>query len=143
MLRHSLAGGLGVEGEDLENHGVVVTSAGTDAPEGHPASRRGITFAADRGVSLGSHAAAQLTARAVAAADIIYCMDKHQVAAVASLDPSCVTKAMLLAGEGVEIPDPHHESDQFFYDVALRIERAVAHRTPELLDVVRSPPSRE
>jgi len=138
MLRHYLAVGLDVSEEDLEQHGVAVTSAGTNAPEGHPASQRGVAFAADRGLDLGGHRATQLSAAAITAADLIYCMDTQQVAAVAAVDPSSRSKAKLLAGAGIEIPDPHHQSDAFFCDVAVRIERAILERTPALLAALGS-----
>ena len=136
MLRHRLAVGLDVSEADLGQHGVTVTSAGTNAPEGHPASQRGVAFASERGLDLGGHRATQLSAAAITAADLIYCMDTQQVAAVTAIDPSSLSKVKLLAGAGVEIPDPHHRSDAFFCDVAVRIERAILELVPALLDAL-------
>ena len=68
------------------------------------------------------------------AADLIYCMDRHQLDAVFRLEPNAAGRAQLLAGEGIEIPDPHFQNDEFFREVAARIERAVADRKQELLE---------
>ena len=133
LIRSRLAQGLGVSEQQLEQRGVTVVSAGTDAPEGHPASRRGIAFAASRGLDLSDHVATQLTAEAVAEADLIYCMDRRQMDAVARLEPTAAGRTRLLAGEGIEIPDPHSQNDEFFRDVAAQIEGAVADRAPELM----------
>ena len=134
LIRSQLAGDLGISEQELERHGVAVASAGTDALEGHPASRRGIAFALSRGLDLGNHSATQVTTEALGAADLIYCMDRHQLDAVFRLEPNAAGRAQLLAGEGIEIPDPHFQNDEFFREVAARIERAVADRKQELLE---------
>lgn len=138
MIERSLADGLGVAAADLAAAGVIVTSAGTEAPEGHPASNRGIDFATDHELDLSTHRATRLTTAALLEADVIYGMDNDQMAVVARLAPEMSTKATLLAGEGIEIPDPHYQSDEFFEEVAAHIERAVATRTPELLALIRA-----
>ena len=132
MLRRGIAVELGVSEDQLEAIGVIVTSAGTGAPVGHGASQRGVAYAAANGLDLSGHLASQLSVQQVAQADVIYCMDRHQLAAVAELDQAA--DARLLAGDGREIPDPHDESDAFFRRVAEQIERAVADRIPELLE---------
>ena len=133
LLRRGIAVELGVSEDQLAACGVVVRSAGTGAPVGHSASRRGMAFAAANGLDLSAHTASQLSAKDLEQADVIYCMDGDQLGAVAHLDRAAVAKTQLLAGEGTEIPDPHYESDAFFRRVAEQIERAVAARIPELL----------
>lgn len=138
MLRSGLAVELGVSEDQLEAIGVVVRSAGTGAPVGHPASHRGVAYGAVNGIDLSGHAASQLSARDLEQADVIFCMDRHQLDAVLDLDNAAVGKTQLLAGEGSEIPDPHYESDAFFRRVAEQIEKAVADRIPELLKRIRT-----
>ncbi len=136
LLRYSLAESLEVPVEDLARAGVIVTSAGTDAPEGHGASQRGIEFAADCGIDLSGHRAAPLTAELLADADLIYGMDNSHLTGVKKLKDDALSKTALWEGEGSEIPDPHYEDDQFFRRVALRIELAVPLRTAEVLALV-------
>jgi protein-tyrosine phosphatase len=136
LLQQALAQGLGVNSDDLAQMGVVVTSAGTEAPQGHAASLRGVRLAAGLGLDLTRHRATLLTSAALRQADRIYGMDNDQMAAVRRLEPTAVAKTELLAGEGCEIPDPHHQSDEFFADIFGQIERAVTERTPELLGMI-------
>jgi protein-tyrosine-phosphatase len=136
LLKEALSSGLGVLPSDLAAAGVVVTSAGTQAPEGQPASLRGIVLAADRGLDLSKHHATHLTWRAVLGADRIFVMDNEQLEVVRAMAPQAAAKTELLAGEGNEIADPHHESDEFFRDVFIQIEEAVAKRATELLSAI-------
>ena len=138
LREKGLADGLGVPTQDLITVGVVVTSAGTDAPVGHSASARGIAIAAESGLDLTTHHASQLTAAAIRDADYIFAMDQDQLTAVARLDPGAMIKTELLAGEGNEIPDPHYGSDGLFRDVAAKIGRAVKQRVPELLSRINA-----
>lgn len=138
MLRRGIAVVLGVSEDHLESLGIVVRSAGTCAPVGHPASRRGVVYGAASGLDLSEHSASQLGAGDLAKADVIYCMDRDQLDAVTGIDPAALAKAQLLAGEGREIPDPHHENDAFFGRVAEQIERAVTDRIPELIDLAKT-----
>jgi protein-tyrosine phosphatase len=132
MLRAALASALGWTEAEMQSRGVVVASAGTDAPEGHAASARGLAYAAERGFDLSRHRAHSLTGQELVDADLVLCMDLQQVTAVAVMYVAAMDKAELMAGEGVEIPDPHHKSDIFFRDIAGRIELAVQERIPGL-----------
>ncbi len=130
MLRSSLAEALGWDERRLEEHGVVVRSAGTDAPIGHAASVRGMAYAAAHGLDLSHHHARQMTDRDLQDADVILCMDNEHMAAVT---PQALPKARLIAGDGLEIPDPHSQSDEFFIDIAERVESAVRQQIPDLV----------
>lgn len=133
MLRASLADALGLDEAGLAAYGVAVRSAGTAAPVGHAASSRGVAFAAERDLDLTQHRASQVLAEDLDDADLVLCMDNQQMTVVATMAPRSRSKAQLLAGEGVEIPDPRHQNDEFFRDVAERIEFAVRQRIPVLL----------
>ncbi|MCP3996415.1 MAG: low molecular weight phosphatase family protein, partial [bacterium] len=106
---------------------------GTDAPEGHGASKRGIAFAAERGLDLRRHRAIRLTAEMADEADFIYGMDRDQIDGVRALSIAAAARTRLWEGEGSEIPDPHYESDQFFVAVGNRIESALPDRVDEIL----------
>lgn len=137
MLRHDLAEALGVSESDLTAAGVVVASAGTGAPDGHPASVRGIAYAAGVGLELGGHRARTVTPAMIERADHIYCMDRSQLTAVARLVPEAIARTELVAGEGREIPDPHHEDDAVFRGVAEMIAAAMAERAAALASTIR------
>lgn len=133
LLRHALADRLGADVSDLRAKGIEVSSAGADAPEGHPASKRGMVFAAERGIDLAEHRATSLTAEMAEAADIIYGMDLSHIGDVGALSAAAVARTLLWEGKGSEIPDPHHESDEFFVAVGRRIEAALPRRVDEIL----------
>ena len=133
LLRSALAERLGVEQGGLVDAGFDVSSAGTAAPEGHVASKRGMAFAVERGLDLSDHRARTLTTAMAEEADIIYGFDRSHVGGVGAVSVEAVSKTALWEGEGSEIPDPHHESDEFFREVAVRIEAAVPVRVNELL----------
>ncbi len=130
LLRGALAERVGVDPDDLEAAGVLVTSAGINAPQGHGASTRGMAFAAGRGIDLSNHASTLLTTELADAADVIYGFDNSHIGGVGALSTQAVAKTLLWEGPGREIPDPHHESDQFFMVVGERIEAAL----PAVLD---------
>lgn len=138
LLEQAMARELAVPIAELPAAGVSISCAGTEAPEGHEASKRGVAFAAERGVDLTDHRATLLTADLVQEADVIFGMDRNQIVGVGNLDLDAVARTLLWAGEGSEIPDPHHESDAFFVDVGLRIEAAVPSIVAELVAMIES-----
>ncbi len=133
LLRHALAERLRVRLDGLVAAGVDVRSAGTDAPAGHAVSKRGLAFAAARGVDLSRHQATLLTTEMAETADVIYGFDRSQIGGVGALSTKAVARVVLWEGEGREIPDPHHESDEFFFAVGDRIEAALPERVDEVL----------
>jgi protein-tyrosine-phosphatase len=64
---------------------VAVSSAGTGAWDGSPASEGAYLVALENGLDLGAHAARTLTREAVAAADLILTMSSHHRTRVAEL----------------------------------------------------------
>jgi protein-tyrosine phosphatase len=94
--------------------------------------------AAERGLDLSEHRARRLTAAAVEEADRVFGMDADQLTAVIGLVPEAAPKTELIAGDGIEIPDPHYQSDEFFRDVAARVEEAVTNRAAELVAQTRA-----
>lgn len=140
LLRRSLAARLGLAEVELAARGVVITSAGTRAPDCYPASSRGIALAAKLGLNLASHSSIRVTADMARAADRIYCMDTSQLEDLGHLDAEAAQRAELLSARGSEIPDPYGQDDEFFREVLQRIEVAVAGRIPELLKQLQAPP---
>ena len=136
MLGAALASALGVSADELARRGVVISSAGTHAPDGHRASSRGIVFAHQHGMDLSAHEARLLTAEMIEQADLVLCMDNQQVLAVRDLVPGAGEKTRLFADGGVEVPDPHHHDDAFFNDVAHQISLAVDRLIPALLEQI-------
>ena len=98
-----------------------------------------MSLATERGLDLTGHRARRLTRSDLELADLVLCMDNEQIAAVAELLPDAVAKTELIAPDGVEIPDPHHETDAFFRRVAEEIDAAVSARIPGLVARITGP----
>lgn len=90
--------------------GIEVSSAGTAAATGEPASEGGYLVGLERGLDLSSHCARPLTRELVAESDLILGMSEHHVSRARALGAG--DKAHLLgeyAGrkrEEAEVPDP-------------------------------------
>lgn len=89
---------------------VAVSSAGTSAATGEPASEGGYLVGLEKGLDLSNHCARPLTKELVAESDLILCMSEHHVMRAKSLGAG--DKAFLLgeyAGlprDEAEVPDP-------------------------------------
>jgi protein-tyrosine phosphatase len=82
-------------------------SAGLQAVEGTPATALAMAAAAEIGLDLGGHAAAQFTLRGGAAVDHIYVMTEAQRRVLLQLEPALRAKVDLLDPDGRDLPDPH------------------------------------
>ncbi len=134
LLRRRLADALGVGERKLAEAGVVIRSAGTQAPVGMEPSRRGLALAAERGVDIGGHRSARVTAAMLQDSDRVFCTDSQQVASIAT---EFGVAAELLDPTGCDIPDPRFEDSAFFEGVRDHIERAISARLPELVSEIR------
>ena len=78
---------LGIQIDELVEHGILVVSAGTAAMPGMPASENAIAAAAEIGIDISAHRSRPLEPALVARAHEIYCLTgSHQFAAIALLE---------------------------------------------------------
>ncbi len=93
--------------------GVTVSSAGTHALIGNPASDFAIIAAAERGIDISGHRARMIGKEIVRDSSTILCMELSHVESVLEIDPSAITKTFNLAefaGNGrrlKQIADPY------------------------------------
>jgi len=88
--------------------GVTVTSAGTGAQEGEPASEGAYLVALEEGLDLGTHRSRRVTPELLAEIDVILAMSRSHLHRLALLGGG--DRAMLLteyAGEEGEVADPY------------------------------------
>ncbi len=94
----------------LSGEPVEVSSAGTMAPVGGPATAAAREAALEYGADLSGHRARQLVPVMVRQADLVLVMEEYHRDAVVGLDPAAAAKTKLLleyAGRpGEEVPDP-------------------------------------
>ena len=89
---------------------VTVTSAGTGAWEGAPASEGAYLVGLENGLDLSGHRARMLSRELVAAADLILTMSRHHAARVAELGGSgrvhLISEFAGKSGPSAEVSDP-------------------------------------
>lgn len=132
LFRRELAARLGLEPAALEARGFGVTSAGTGAADGMPASRGAIDEMQRRGLSLHEHRSRALSVELLVGAERIYVMTPEHRAAVLDRAPGLAHKVELLDPNG-SISDPVGGPPDVYARCADQIERAVRRRVEECL----------
>jgi protein-tyrosine-phosphatase len=103
-------------------HRFVVTSAGTHAFDGGPASSPGVAAMAARGLDLSRHRSRPVTKALIRRADRVVCMTAGHRASVLDLVPEAADKTQTL---GDDVPDPLGGSLEYYEAVAALIEARV------------------
>lgn len=115
---------------------IEVSSAGTQAWDGSPASDGSLLIGLERGFDLSGHRSRQLTENIVASSDLVLVMAPSHLARVRELDPRA--DAHLLsgfatgAGDGHTVQDPFGGDLQAYRETADDIERELSG----LLDII-------
>ncbi|MEM9186287.1 MAG: L-threonylcarbamoyladenylate synthase [Planctomycetota bacterium] len=105
LMRRALAKRLGCGDDELEEHGVVVASAGLAAATGSPPSPETVTLMAEQGIDLGAHAAQQLTDQLARHADTMVTMTRGHRQAIVDHWPAAAPRTKLLIDSG-DVADP-------------------------------------
>ena len=116
--------------QTLGGQGLIsISSAGLAATPGTPSPPAAIAMAARRDVDLRSHAAAPVTASAVASSDVILVMDVQQLRAMRRRFPEARAKVFLLTclapASPLEVRDPYDGDDLAFQACFEHISQAV------------------
>jgi len=116
---------------------VAVTSAGTAAFEGSPASAPSVDVARRAGLDLSAHRSRRLDPALLAEADLVLLMDPRDRALVERLDAAAAARTHALADFGRDrptgeaIPDPYGGSLEAYEEclrrIAAHLERVVPH----------------
>lgn len=105
ICKQLLAQQLGCSPEELPQRGYLITSAGTAAIDGEPASELTIATAEQMGIDLSQHRSRLLTAHLAQAADMLVAMTRgHATTISASYQPGVPPR--LLCGYNKDIVDP-------------------------------------
>ncbi len=132
IFRHRIAQKVGCRDEELEEHGVVVMSAGISAMLGSQAAPEAIEVVARRGLDLSRHESQPLTAQLARQADAIFAMTRSHLTAIASQWPDAATRAKLLSPDEFDIADPIGASAEVYQRCAEQIDAAIAVRLEDL-----------
>ena len=106
IARRILAQRLQCLPEQLEDHGVIIASAGVAAMMGGRASRESVQVLADMGLNIGDHETQPLSEPLVRHADLIFAMSRAHREAIVAQWPSAAERTRLLSRDGSDIFDP-------------------------------------
>lgn len=137
LLRHKLAAAHDLRASELERTGYRVSSAGTWAGVGGPASSGTLAELAKRGIDASGHRSQALTVELIQRAERIYCMTEDHRVAVLGLAPNSAGRVRLLDERG-GVPDPVGGGAEEYRRCADQIERLVEAHLAELLDEDRN-----
>jgi tRNA threonylcarbamoyl adenosine modification protein (Sua5/YciO/YrdC/YwlC family) len=133
LARKMLADRLGCRPEELEDHGLEITSAGTGAMAGYPASSNAIEAMAERHIDITGHRSRPITVDALLAADYIWVMSDHHRESVLRLAPEVASRTALLDPTGEEVEDPVGGDLNAYRASARHLETALASRLSEIV----------
>jgi len=106
LCRDMLAKRLGCSVDALDDHGVIVMSAGIAAMMGGRASAEAVEVAAGMGLDLSCHETQPLTEPLVRHADVIYAMTRAHREAIVAQWPAAAERTWLLCTDGSDVSDP-------------------------------------
>jgi protein-tyrosine phosphatase len=127
-----LARRLGCETDEIEDHGVIVMSAGLAAIMGGRAAPEAVHTLAQRGLDLSNHETQPLTEPLVRHADLIYTMTRSHREAIVAEWPSAAERTVLLRRDGADISDPIGGPLERYQHCAAEIEEQLKPRLDEL-----------
>jgi protein-tyrosine-phosphatase len=106
LARKLLAERVGCELEELEDHGIIVGSAGVAAVMGGRAAPEAIRVMSDQGLNIRDHETQSLAETLVRQADVIFTMSRSHRDAILAQWPGAAARTRLLSREGTDICDP-------------------------------------
>lgn len=111
-----------------------ISSAGTGAGAGSPASPEAVRAVRDLGFGSGlsGHRSRPLSHRLIAEADVIYTMSRSHLASVLEMAPDAEGRAMTLDPEGGDVPDPIGMPQEVYDRTARRLVEMIERRFKEL-----------
>jgi len=133
ICRKHVAARLGCQPDQLDDRGVMVTSAGVAAACGGRASSQAVEVMAEMGLDLSGHEPQPLTESLVRAADRIYAMTAAYRQTIVTQWPGAAARTQLLCPDGSDVCDPIGGPVERYQRCAAEIESAILARLDEML----------
>lgn len=133
ICRKLIADRKGCPLEELEDHGVVVMSAGLSAMMGGRPANEAVTVMSELALDLSAHESQPLTQQLVKQADIILTMTRSHRQAILAQWPDAARRVHLLRCDDLDISDPIGQSTDHYRRCAEQIRGEIAARLDELL----------
>lgn len=106
ICRHLIAQRLGCKVEELEDHGVLISSAGIAATMGGRPSPEGVEVVSAMGIDMSHHISQPLSEQLVHHADIIWTMTRAHRQAILAQWPDAADRVRMLSMDEQDISDP-------------------------------------
>lgn len=106
MCRHQLAARLGCSPGELEDRGVLISSAGLSAMMGGRPTPEAVAVMSAMGIDLASHESQPLGAQLIRHADVIWTMTQAHRNTILSEYPEAAGRVHLLSVDGADVADP-------------------------------------
>jgi L-threonylcarbamoyladenylate synthase len=132
MFRQAVAERIGCSPDDVDRHGVVVTSAGLAAWAGGQASVNAVEAVAELGADLRGHTSQPLTESLIRQADMILTMTASHRAAVLAQFPDAGDRVAMLSPDRRDVIDPIGGSLDTYRSCARQIREHLAARIDTL-----------
>ncbi len=132
ICRKLLADRLGCPMQDLEDRGVIVTSAGIAAMAGGGPTPEAVQVTAELGIDLAGHGTQPISDRLVRHADVIYTMTQGHRQALVGRWPDVACRTHVLCGDQVDVADPIGGPLELYRRCADQIRLAIQKRIAEL-----------
>ncbi len=132
LCRKMLAKRLGCSIDELEDRGVIVTSAGIAAMMGGCASIEAVRAMSEMELNLTGHETQPLSETLVRHADVIYTMTGSHREAIVAQWPGAAERTWLLSASGADISDPIGGPLERYRHCAARIQAELEARVDEL-----------
>jgi protein-tyrosine phosphatase len=125
LCRKQMAEALGCTLESLDDHGVVVLSAGIAAMAGSRPSPEAVTVMNEHQLDITKHAAQPLTERLARHADIVLTMTRGHRHAIVTQWPELANKTFVLCQDGGDVSDPIGGPAELYRQCAEQINEAL------------------
>jgi protein-tyrosine phosphatase len=133
LCEQILAERLHCSADTLEQHGIVVLSAGLTAEEGQPASTNTAEVLKDYNIDISKHRSLSLKETHVRFADFIFTMTRHHREKILSAWHNVDSRLNVLRTDGGDIADPIGSSINTYRTCAEQIRRAIDQRLNEMI----------
>lgn len=130
LARKIFADRLGCEMLKLEDRGILIESAGTSGGWGE-VSAHAVNVMKKRGIDIGSHKSAPLSASLLRSADYIFAMTGGHRAAILHTAPEVADRVSLVLGDD-DVSDPVGGSVEVYERCAAQIEQSLRDRLQEV-----------
>jgi tRNA threonylcarbamoyl adenosine modification protein (Sua5/YciO/YrdC/YwlC family) len=132
LCRQHLAARLGCSPIELEDHGVVVASAGISAMMGGRPASEAVSVMSELGADLSKHESQLLGPQLIRHADVIWTMTRAHRQSILSQWPEAAGRVHLLSVDGQDVCDPIGGPIEQYRQCAEQIKTELDHRLNEL-----------